>query len=96
MLNGFEDRSAYAQTVVAYTTGMDKKIHVFEGRTDGHIVKARGPLDFGWDPIFEPHEGNGMTYAEMEKNAKNLLSHRGKAFAKFRSFLTSPEGLEEI
>ena len=23
------------------------------------IVPARGPLDFGWDPIFEPTEGEG-------------------------------------
>ena len=32
-------------------------------------------LDFGWDPIFEP-DGVGQTYAEMEKDAKNAISHR--------------------
>eukprot|EP00158_Paraphelidium_tribonemae_P005488 Partr_v1_DN27371_c2_g1_i1_m46261 putative Pyrophosphatase that hydrolyzes non-canonical purine nucleotides such as inosine triphosphate (ITP), deoxyinosine triphosphate (dITP) or xanthosine 5'-triphosphate (XTP) to their respective monophosphate derivatives. The enzyme does not distinguish between the deoxy- and ribose forms. Probably excludes non-canonical purines from RNA and DNA precursor pools, thus preventing their incorporation into RNA and DNA and avoiding chromosomal lesions (By similari len=26
--------------------------YVFEGRTDGKIVSARGPTSFGWDPIF--------------------------------------------
>jgi inosine triphosphate pyrophosphatase len=32
----------------------------------GRIVPARGPTNFGWDPIFEP-EGYEHTYAEMEK-----------------------------
>lgn len=96
MLNGFEDRSAYAQTIVAYTTGVGNNIHVFEGRTTGKIVEARGPTDFGWDPIFEPDEGNGMTYAEMEKIEKNAISHRGKSFDKFRSFLTSKGFEQEI
>ena len=48
MLDGFDDRSAYAQTIVAFTMGVGEKIHVFDGRTDGQIVAARGPLDFGW------------------------------------------------
>lgn len=26
----------------------------FVGRTHGHIVPARGPSAFGWDPVFEP------------------------------------------
>jgi len=87
MLDGFEDRTAYAQTIVAYTTGPDAEIHVFDGRTDGKIVTARGPTDFGWDPVFEPNEGHGKTYAEMSKDFKNTISHRGRSFEKFRTFL---------
>jgi hypothetical protein len=34
---------------------------IFEGRTEGKIVPARGPSNFGWDPVFEPEEGNGLT-----------------------------------
>ena len=26
---------------------------LFIGKCDGKIVDARGPLNFGWDPIFE-------------------------------------------
>ena len=48
MVDGFEDRSAYAQTIIAFTTGVGEEVHVFDGRTDGNIVEARGPLDFGW------------------------------------------------
>ena len=33
---------------------------VFEGRTDGTIVPARGPPIFGWDAVFEPL-GTGLT-----------------------------------
>ena len=89
MLTGFEDKTGYAQTIVAFTMGPGQKIHVFDGKTDGTIVTARGPLDFGWDPIFQPHEGEGKTYAEMEKVEKNLISHRGRSFAKFQAFLSS-------
>lgn len=47
----------------------------FVGRTPGRIVPARGPPNFGWDPIFEP-EAMGQTYAEMDPAAKNKISHR--------------------
>jgi inosine triphosphate pyrophosphatase len=39
------------------------------------------------DPIFEPDEGNGLTYAEMEKDEKNKISHRARSFSKFQQFL---------
>ena len=87
MLDGFEDRSAYAQTIVAYTDGPGEEVHVFDGRTNGKIVAARGPTDFGWDPVFEPDEGEGKTYAEMTKEFKNSISHRGRSFEKFKAFL---------
>lgn len=87
MLDGFDDRTAYAQTVVAYCEGPGKEVVTFDGRTMGKIVSPRGKLDFGWDPIFEPDEGNGKTYAEMEKDEKDAISHRGRAFAKLKAFL---------
>ena len=88
MLDGFDDRSGYAQTVVAFTTGPDDDdVQVFDGRTNGKIVLPRGSLDFGWDPIFEPDEGEGKTYAEMDKAFKNSISHRGRSFAKVQKYL---------
>ena len=92
MLDGFDDRTGYAQTVVAFTTGPGEPVHVFDGRTLGKIVSPRGPLDFGWDPIFEPDEGEGKTYAEMTKEFKNSISHRGRSFVKLRSFLLGEGG----
>jgi len=93
MLDGHEDRSAYAQTCVAYCAGDgDTEVHVFDGRTSGNIVPPRGPLDFGWDPVFECSEGEegkskGVTYAEMDKDVKNKISHRARAFEQLKEFL---------
>jgi ribokinase/non-canonical purine NTP pyrophosphatase (RdgB/HAM1 family) len=88
MLEGFDDKSAVAQTIVAYTDGPNQHVHVFEGKTDGTIVQPRGSLEFGWDPIFQPFElGGHRTYAEMNKDEKNSISHRGRSFAKLREFL---------
>ena len=53
----------------------------------GTIVPARGPTDFGWDPVFQPDEGGGKTYAEQSKDEKNAISHRGRALEKLRIWL---------
>ena len=83
-----QDKSAYAQTVFGLCAGPGQPVHTFDGRTAGVIVPARGPLDFGWDPVFEPSEGaGGKTYAEMEKDEKNAISHRGKALDQLRTWL---------
>jgi inosine triphosphate pyrophosphatase len=104
ILTGFDDRTAYAQTVVAYcpgangtattTTNNGDNVVIFSGRTNGTIVPARGKLDFGWDPIFEPFESVGddngnekKTYAEMTKDEKDSISHRSRAFAQLREYL---------
>ena len=50
-------------------------------------MPARGPPDFGWDPIFQP-EGFQLTYAEMESGVKNTISHRYKALCALRDYLT--------
>ena len=55
-------------------------VKLFEGRVPGEIVPPRGEGGFGYDPIFE-HDGT--TFAEMSTEAKNAVSHRGRALAKF-------------
>eukprot|EP00571_Detonula_confervacea_P001548 CAMPEP_0172326850 /NCGR_PEP_ID=MMETSP1058-20130122/57785_1 /TAXON_ID=83371 /ORGANISM="Detonula confervacea, Strain CCMP 353" /LENGTH=601 /DNA_ID=CAMNT_0013043739 /DNA_START=176 /DNA_END=1981 /DNA_ORIENTATION=+ len=96
LLQGFDDDRAYAQTIIAFSPGPGKEVQLFEGQTEGRIVPARGSLDFGWDPIFEPTEeeqgsndGLRKTYAEMTKDEKNAISHRGRAFYKFHEYLLS-------
>ncbi|KXT10777.1 hypothetical protein AC579_2310 [Pseudocercospora musae] len=79
LLAGFEDKSAQAVCTFAYCEGPGSEPIVFQGRTNGSIVEARGPTDFGWDACFEYE---GQTYAEMPKQKKNLISHRGKALQK--------------
>ena len=84
MLVGFDDKSAYAQCIFSFTPSPSVEPICFVGRTHGKIVAARGPLDFGWDPIFEPEEGGGLTFAEMPKEAKNGISHRARSLDKLR------------
>jgi XTP/dITP diphosphohydrolase len=55
-------------------------VKLFEGYVPGRIVSPRGDGGFGYDPIFE-HDGE--TFAEMDTDRKNAVSHRGRALAKF-------------
>ena len=51
-----------------------------EGVVEGVItVEARGSGGFGYDPVFAPAEGGGLTFAEMGAAAKNAMSHRARA-----------------
>jgi len=55
----------------------------------GKIVMPRGDKNFGvfgWDPVFQP-EGSSKTFAEMEKEEKNKISHRFRALFKLQEFL---------
>ncbi|GAB7362391.1 hypothetical protein MBLNU230_g2715t1 [Neophaeotheca triangularis] len=79
LLEGFENKSAQAVCTFAYSEGPGTEPIVFQGRTKGNIVPARGPTDFGWDACFEYE---GQTYAEMPKDQKNKISHRSKALEK--------------
>jgi XTP/dITP diphosphohydrolase len=54
---------------------------VCEGRWEGTIATApRGAGGFGYDPVFLPR-GDPRTAAELPPDEKNLVSHRGRAFA---------------
>ncbi len=55
--------------------------HVVRGEMPGSIVREpRGQGGFGYDPIFRP-DGLGVTAAELAPEAKDAISHRGKALA---------------
>jgi XTP/dITP diphosphohydrolase len=51
------------------------------GAVEGTITREpRGTSGFGYDPVFQPHEGDGRTFAEMQSDEKHAMSHRGRAF----------------
>jgi XTP/dITP diphosphohydrolase len=53
-----------------------------KGVSEGMITdKERGSLGFGYDAIFIKHE-YGKTFAELEEETKNRISHRRKALDK--------------
>ena len=62
---------------------------VGRGRVHGHIVTApRGDGGFGYDCIFQPDDGDGRTFAEMDLAEKQAISHRHLALAQARKLLT--------
>ncbi|MFB6197813.1 MAG: non-canonical purine NTP pyrophosphatase [Halobacteriaceae archaeon] len=65
------------------TADLSVPVKLFEGTVHGQIVEPRGDGGFGYDPIFECGD---ETFAEMSRQKKNSLSHRGRALAKFADF----------
>jgi XTP/dITP diphosphohydrolase len=62
-----------------------------EGICQGEILfNPRGADGFGYDPIFYIPEQQ-LTFAEMGKDTKRSISHRGKAFAIISQLLASWE-----
>lgn len=62
----------------------DGEHHFFEGRIDGHLVwPGRGGNGFGYDPMFIA-DGETETFGEMAPARKYAMSHRTRAFAKFK------------
>jgi XTP/dITP diphosphohydrolase len=65
----------------------DGTTHAVEGKVFGTLVwPPRGARGFGYDPIFVPDEYN-ETFGEMERELKNRLSHRMRAFEKLTATL---------
>jgi XTP/dITP diphosphohydrolase len=84
-LEGVENRNVCFRCVVALI--LDGKEHLFEGRIPGKILKERqGEGGFGYDPVFLP-EGYDQTFAEMQPDQKNKISHRGLAVKKLFNFM---------
>jgi len=61
---------------------------VVTGQVEGRLIRApRGSGGFGYDPIFLP-DGFGQTTAEMTAEAKDAISHRGRAFRALTPFIS--------
>jgi XTP/dITP diphosphohydrolase len=60
---------------------------VVTGQVEGRLVRVpRGSGGFGYDPIFLP-DGFEQTTAEMTADAKDAISHRGRAFRALAPFI---------
>ena len=67
---------------------------LFQGVCEGRIIRElRGKLGFGYDPIFY-YEQAGCTFAQMDRAAKNQVSHRGRALEKLAAYLERFSGPE--
>lgn len=84
-MKGLKNRKARFRTVISLVVdGMETQ---FEGIVNGTILEEkRGREGFGYDPVFVP-DGHTKTFAEMELDEKNEVSHRARAVQKLVSWL---------
>jgi XTP/dITP diphosphohydrolase len=81
-----EQRTAAFRCVIALCLPEGECL-TFAGELQGVILDApRGTGGFGYDPLFLVPE-LGQTLAEIPFDAKNMISHRGKAFRKLKGYL---------
>jgi non-canonical purine NTP pyrophosphatase, rdgB/HAM1 family len=84
-MEGEENRKAYFITVLCYYD--EKGPQFFDGRVHGNLLtENKGFKGFGYDPIFVP-EGYDRTFAEMNPEDKNKISHRKQALDLFLEYL---------
>jgi len=89
-LSGQVDRTAhYTCVLVALRADDDPEPLVADARWSGELLhEARGGGGFGYDPLFFVPEC-GCTAAELATDAKNRLSHRGRALRELAHRLSS-------
>lgn len=82
-----KNRKARFRTVISLVINGDEKR--FEGVVEGMILREKkGDEGFGYDPVFQP-VGFQQTFAEMDMDLKNQISHRGRAVQKLVAYLKS-------
>ncbi len=81
-----ERRNAKFRCVISIIgNGIDE---IAAGEVPGRIIEhLRGKNGFGYDPLFVA-DGYDLTYAEMDSETKNSLSHRARALEKAKTILT--------
>lgn len=84
----------YVCAVVLLRGAADPDPIIAIGRWAGRILTApRGTNGFGYDPLFLPDDGAGLSSGELDPAVKNRLSHRGQALAILRKNLIEGQAL---
>ena len=85
-LRSKSNRKAKFRTIIALN--LTTKQYLFEGICEGEILNEKsGVKGFGYDPIFKPKNAS-CSFAEMNSEEKNIISHRGIAIQKLVNFLS--------
>lgn len=86
LLKDKKDRTCRYVCAIAITRVNDEPV-VFEDTVECEVaLEAKGSNGFGYDPIIY-YAPSGKTMAEMSKEEKNSISHRGKAVRKLEAWL---------
>jgi XTP/dITP diphosphohydrolase len=89
LLKGQDFRRARFRTVISLI--LNGREFGFTGVVEGEITtEKRGNKGFGYDPVFIP-AGYSRTFAEMDLEEKNRISHRAIAFNNLVKFLRNRE-----
>jgi|SRR5690554_395024 len=81
-----KERTASFQSVIALITE-DKKEYTVKGICKGRVLEEpRGDNGFGYDPLFVP-DGFEETFAQLDGDVKNSISHRRRALDGLREKL---------
>jgi XTP/dITP diphosphohydrolase len=93
-LEGASDRTAQFTAALAVADPSGTLRLEMEGICPGIILEEqRGDGGFGYDPVFLVPDA-GLTYAEMDKQLKGRIGHRGQAFAQLAPRLQELLGAE--
>lgn len=80
-------RCVFAAMKLDSSCSVESEPVLFNGVCDGKIgFRPKGKNGFGYDPIFFP-EGFCRTFAELDGQEKNQISHRAHAVAKLKEWL---------
>jgi len=85
-MRAIDNRAARFVCCIALAIPADG-VHVFPGVVEGRIGKKPwGAHGFGYDPVFYP-SGSERTFAEMDDDEKDAVSHRGRSLRALKHFL---------
>jgi XTP/dITP diphosphohydrolase len=86
LMDGVENRDAIFKCCIG--CDLNGETIIVTGKCPGKVLhEARGTDGFGYDPIFS-HDGK-CSFAEIQLNEKNEISHRGNAFELLRKEIES-------
>ena len=88
LLDGYDDRTAFAGAAIAYFDGTN--LEIFERELEGSIAKApsKNNTGFGWNTIFIP-KGADITFADMTESEFEKWYAKVKPFNEITKFLKS-------
>ena len=80
--------AAFVSCIVLYDPKTQEH-QTFMGKIEGTLAtEKKGEGGFGFDPLFVP-QGYTKTFAELGPEEKNTVSHRAKALAKLKVYLSA-------
>lgn len=78
-MKGIKNRKAQYVCALCFIYAKGKMLNVLETVQGEISTSLKGENGFGYDPLFSY---NGKTFAELDDEFKNKISHRGKALLK--------------